>query len=152
PVRMRPTSWPRWGSARTSSASSGHGCCRPPTCRAPGPADRSGAPYIVASQEEPAMVSPGALDGIRVLGVEHFISGPFCTQILADQGADVIKVESPHHDQRNGYFHTLNRNKRSIVLDLRTDRGRQIMRALVVTADVLVTNFGAGVPDKLGFG
>ncbi|WP_432828675.1 CaiB/BaiF CoA transferase family protein [Dactylosporangium sp. CA-092794] len=98
------------------------------------------------------MVSPGALDGIRVLGVEHFISGPFCTQILADQGADVIKVESPHHDQRNGYFHTLNRNKRSIILDLRTDRGRQIMRALVATADVLVTNFGAGVPDKLGFG
>ena len=98
------------------------------------------------------MVSPGALEGIRVLGVEHFISGPFCTQILADQGADVIKVESPHHDPRNGYFHTLNRNKRSVVLDLKSDDGRTAMHALVRTADVLVTNFAAAVPAKLGFG
>jgi crotonobetainyl-CoA:carnitine CoA-transferase CaiB-like acyl-CoA transferase len=98
------------------------------------------------------MVSPGALEGIRVLGVEHFISGPFCTQILADQGADVIKVESPHYDQRNGYFHTLNRNKRSVVLDLRTPFGQQAMHELVKTADVLITNFAAAVPAKLGFG
>lgn len=98
------------------------------------------------------MVSPGAFEGIRVLGVEHFISGPFCTQILADQGADVIKVESPHHDPRNGYFHTLNRNKRSVVLDLKSDEGRAAMHALVRTADVLVTNFAAAVPAKLGFG
>jgi CoA:oxalate CoA-transferase len=98
------------------------------------------------------MVNPGALDGIRVLGVEHFISGPFCTQLLADQGADVIKVESPAHDQRNGYFHTLNRNKRSVILDLKSDRGREVLHALVRTSDVLVTNFAASVPDKLGFG
>lgn len=98
------------------------------------------------------MVTPGAFEGIRVLGVEHFISGPFCTQILADQGADVIKVESPHHDPRNGYFHTLNRNKRSVILDLKSDDGRAAMHALVRTADVLVTNFAAAVPGKLGFG
>jgi crotonobetainyl-CoA:carnitine CoA-transferase CaiB-like acyl-CoA transferase len=98
------------------------------------------------------MVSPGALEGIRVLGVEHFIAGPFCTQILADQGAEVIKVESPNHDQRNGYFHTLNRNKRSIVLDLKSGDGRAALHALVRTADVLVTNFAAAVPAKLGFG
>ena len=93
----------------------------------------------------------GALDGIRVLGVEHFISGPFCTQILADQGADVIKVESPAHDQRNGYFHTLNRNKRSIIVDLKSDPGREALHELVRVSDVLVTNFGAAVPAKLGF-
>lgn len=94
----------------------------------------------------------GALDGIRVIGVEHFISAPFCTQILADQGADVIKVEPPTAEQRNGYFHTLNRNKRSVVLDLKAESGREALRALAATADVLVTNFAADVPTRLGFG
>ncbi len=98
------------------------------------------------------MDTAGALHGIRVIGVEHFISAPFCTQILADQGADVIKVEPPAAEQRNGYFHTLNRNKRSVVLDLKGESGREALRALAATADVLVTNFAADVPTRLGFG
>jgi crotonobetainyl-CoA:carnitine CoA-transferase CaiB-like acyl-CoA transferase len=99
--------------------------------------------------------------GIRVLELGHYIAGPFCAQILADQGADVIKVEQPgggarrHSDPKKnpgGYFAMLNRNKRSIGVDLKTDRGREIFAALVRTADVLVTNFAAGVPQRLGFG
>jgi CoA:oxalate CoA-transferase len=93
-----------------------------------------------------------SLHGIRVLGVEHYISGPFCTQILADQGADVIRLESPAADPRNGYFQTLNRNKRSIVLDLQQAEARTALDRLIETSDVLVTNFGPGVPDRLGFG
>jgi crotonobetainyl-CoA:carnitine CoA-transferase CaiB-like acyl-CoA transferase len=86
------------------------------------------------------------------VGVEHYISGPFCTQILADQGADVIRVEPPSADPRNGYFQTLNRNKRSLVLDLRTTQGKTALTELIGTADVLVTNYSPGVPDRLGFG
>jgi CoA:oxalate CoA-transferase len=96
--------------------------------------------------------APPSLAGIRVVGVEHYISGPFCTQILADQGADVIRVERSAADPRNGYFQTLNRNKRSLVVDLRTPEGKAALTKLIGTADVLVTNYSPGVPDRLGFG
>jgi crotonobetainyl-CoA:carnitine CoA-transferase CaiB-like acyl-CoA transferase len=101
------------------------------------------------------------LSGIRVLEFGHYIAGPFCTQILADQGADVIKVEPPGGGPRRnsdpvvnkgGYFSMLNRNKRSIEVDLKSERGREIVDALARSADALVTNYGNGVPAKLGFG
>jgi CoA:oxalate CoA-transferase len=107
------------------------------------------------------MTVDGSMHGVRVLELGHYIAGPVCTQILADQGADVIKVEPPgggarrHSDPKSnpgGYFAMLNRNKRSIAVDLKSDRGREIFAALVRTSDVLVTNFAAGVPQRLGFG
>ncbi|MGR7027567.1 CaiB/BaiF CoA transferase family protein [Geodermatophilus sp. URMC 62] len=91
-----------------------------------------------------------SMSGLRVVAVEHFIAGPFCTQLMADQGADVIKVESPGASH-SGYFPTLNRNKRSIVLDLKSEQGIEALLALVETADVFVTNMAAGVPARLGF-
>jgi CoA:oxalate CoA-transferase len=107
------------------------------------------------------MTVDGPMRGIRVLELGHYIAGPFCAQILADQGADVIKVEPPgggarrHSDPKTnpgGYFAMLNRNKRSIGVDLKSPRGKEVFAALVRTSDVLVTNFAAGVPQRLGFG
>lgn len=107
------------------------------------------------------MPTKGPMSGVRVLEFGHYIAGPFATQILADQGADVIKVEPPGGGPRRnsdpvlnkgGYFPMLNRNKRSIGVDLKSDRGQEIVDALVRSADVLVTNFGNGVPEKLGLG
>lgn len=111
-------------------------------------------------------MSIGSLAGLRVIDLTQVLSGPFCTQILADHGADVIKVEPPSGDQtrglgpfRNGireepaisgYFQSVNRNKRSIVLDLKTDHGRQTLLELVDTADALVENYRPGVMDRLG--
>ncbi|MFD5298922.1 CaiB/BaiF CoA transferase family protein [Streptomyces mutabilis] len=92
-----------------------------------------------------------SMPGLRVVTVEHFIAGPFCTQLLGDQGADVIRVESPAGSNRGGYFPTLNRNKRSIVVDLKSEPGLKTLHALIETADVFVTNLGAGVPSRLGF-
>ncbi|MEU0302935.1 CoA transferase [Streptomyces sp. NPDC006175] len=92
-----------------------------------------------------------SMPGLRVVTVEHFIAGPFCTQLLGDQGADVIRVESPAGSNRGGYFPTLNRNKRSIVVDLKSEKGIETLHALIETADVFVTNLGAGVPARLGF-
>ncbi len=107
------------------------------------------------------MEGPGPLDGVRVLELGHYIAAPFCTQILADQGADVIKVEPPGGGARRnsdpktnpgGYFNMLNRAKRSIGVDLKSPEGRRTLHALAGTADALVTNFAVGVPDRLGFG
>lgn len=103
----------------------------------------------------------GPLAGVRVLELGHYIAAPFCTQILADQGADVIKVEQPGGGPRRnsdpvlnkgGYFNMLNRNKRSIAVDLKSESGRQLLDSLVEHSDVLVTNFAAGVPQRLGIG
>lgn len=108
----------------------------------------------------------GALSDIRVLDLTQMLAGPFGTMILADHGADVVKVESvdggdmtrvagPYHAgdeerQLNGYFQSINRNKRSISLNLKTEKGRQALLALVKDADALVENFRAGVMDRLG--
>ena len=84
---------------------------------------------------------PGSLEGIRVIDLTTIYSGPICTSILGDQGADIIKVESPDGDwmrvpiaqQRNGVsgaFAMMNRNKRSIVINLRTNEGQQILKKL----------------------
>jgi len=103
-----------------------------------------------------------ALDGIRVLELGHAISAPHCAQILADHGADVIRIEPPGGDRTRGalpvedgdslYFAAHNRGKRSVVIDLKHRRGRDIALALADTADVLVTNYSASVPDRLGIG
>ncbi|WEX12450.1 CoA transferase [Chelativorans sp. AA-79] len=106
------------------------------------------------------------LSGVTVLAIEHFIAGPLATMILADLGADVIKVELPEGDSyrnnppvyNNEYgttsysFTRANRNKRSLSLDFRTDKGKELLLELVGKSDVLVENFRPGVLSKLGFG
>ena len=104
---------------------------------------------------------PMPLSDIRVIDLTRILAGPFCTQMLADMGADVIKVEPPAGDPvrgqgivRNGvswYFAQFNRNKKSVVLDLYTDEGKETLARLIEGADVLVENYRPGVLDKMGF-
>ncbi len=105
----------------------------------------------------------GPLDGIRVIDLTSMVSGPMATCVLGDQGAEVIKVEIPGTGDlirhigcaRGGLsaiFTTLNRNKRSIVLNLRRPHGRELLHKLLASADVLVQNFRPGVMHALGFG
>ena len=105
----------------------------------------------------------GPLSGYRVIDLTTMLSGPWATMMLADQGADVIKVEAPgtgDHvrslgNRRGGMsamFLNINRNKRSIAIDLKTERGRRLLEELVGTADVFVQNFRPGVADRLGIG
>ena len=101
------------------------------------------------------------LSGIRVIDLTRVLSGPFCTMLLGDMGADVIKIETSQGDsvrvagaQKEGlswYFASFNRNKRSVVLDLRKDEGKAILAKLLGTADVLVENFRPGVLAEMGF-
>jgi crotonobetainyl-CoA:carnitine CoA-transferase CaiB-like acyl-CoA transferase len=103
------------------------------------------------------------LDGIRVVDLTRILAGPYCSQALADAGADVIKVEEPTHgdDTRgwgppfvNGvsvYFLSVNRGKRGITLNLKDARGRDLLWRLLETADVLIENFRPGTLDRLGF-
>ncbi|MEM7258250.1 MAG: CoA transferase [Pseudomonadota bacterium] len=101
-----------------------------------------------------------SLKGIRVVDLTRIISGPFCSQLLADLGADVIKIETlggdPLREQGekvndfSWYFAGYNRNKRSVSVDLYSEEGRQILRRILATADVLVENFRPGVLDKMG--
>lgn len=107
----------------------------------------------------------GILQGIRVLDLSRMLSGPYCTMMLADHGAEVIKIEGnggdtsrangPFRDDDEtrdwaGYFVSLNRSKRSVQLDLKTDEGREAFRTLAATADVIVENFRPGVMERLG--
>ncbi|MEI9929872.1 MAG: CoA transferase [Rhizomicrobium sp.] len=106
----------------------------------------------------------GPLDGVRVLDLTEFIFGPYATQTLGDLGADVIKVENPGGDrQRHGskyakhedmgaLFMTMNRNKRSVTLDLKADADREKLRALIPTAQVFIHNVRADAMARLGFG
>jgi crotonobetainyl-CoA:carnitine CoA-transferase CaiB-like acyl-CoA transferase len=107
--------------------------------------------------------APKALEGIRVVDFSHFIAGPFATMILADMGADVIKIEAPERgddlrryppldpDLKHGApFLWNNRNKRSVAIDLKSPAGLQIARELIATADVVVENFSTGVTQRLG--
>ena len=105
-----------------------------------------------------------ALDGVRILDFTHVQSGPTCTQLLAWFGADVIKVERPGiGDITRGqlrdipnvdslYFTMLNHNKRSITLDTKNPKGKEVLEAMVKHCDVLVENFAPGVLDRMGFG
>ncbi|KXX59227.1 CaiB/BaiF CoA transferase family protein [Rhodococcus sp. LB1] len=107
----------------------------------------------------------GPLDGVRVVDLTHALAGPYCTMLLADLGADVLKVESPSGDLSRkagpypaddstrsfgGYFQSVNRGKRSVVLDLKTADGAATLRTLAADADVLVENFTPGVMERLG--
>jgi crotonobetainyl-CoA:carnitine CoA-transferase CaiB-like acyl-CoA transferase len=107
--------------------------------------------------------APKALEGIRVVDFSHFIAGPFATMMLADMGAEVIKIEAPgrgddlrryppvHADLKYGApFLWTNRNKRSVALDLKTPAGVEIARELIATADVVVENFSTGVMERFG--
>ena len=102
------------------------------------------------------------LTGFRIVDLTRVLSGPFCTMMLGDLGADVIKIESADGDSvrtqgaalegMSWYFASFNRNKRSIVLDLKSEAGRLALESLVATADAVVENFRPGVMDRLGFG
>jgi crotonobetainyl-CoA:carnitine CoA-transferase CaiB-like acyl-CoA transferase len=106
------------------------------------------------------------LDGIRVLDFTAAMAGPRCGMLLGDFGADVIKIEPPEGDHArrwgvhrygpdgefSGLFIALNRNKRSLVLDLKTEAGRDAAAALTATADVIIENYRPGVADRLGIG
>lgn len=106
---------------------------------------------------------PAALEGLRIIDFSHVFQGPVGTQLLADFGADVIKVERPGSgDWSRAWgpyvgnvslpFATLNRNKRSVTLDLRTPQAKEVALRLIATADVLVHNFRPGVMERLGLG
>lgn len=105
----------------------------------------------------------GPLSGVRVLDVTRVLAGPYCTMVLGDLGAEVIKVEIPETgddsrefgpfvDGASAYFASVNRNKASLTLDLKSDEGASIFADLLRTADVLVENFRPGTLDRLGFG
>jgi crotonobetainyl-CoA:carnitine CoA-transferase CaiB-like acyl-CoA transferase len=98
------------------------------------------------------------LDGIRVLEFTHMVMGPSCGMILADLGAEVIKVEPLQGDSTRrlmgsgtGFFPTFNRNKKSIAIDTKTEQGRELVLRLVATVDVFSENFKNGTMEKLGF-
>jgi len=108
-------------------------------------------------------VAGGALEGVRVLDLTIAYNGPFCTMNLADHGAEVIKIERPKigdqtrewppfKDGASGYYAFLNRNKKGLTLNLRSEKGKFIFRELVKTADVVVNNFKPGTMEKLGIG
>ena len=102
-----------------------------------------------------------ALQGIKVLDLSRVLAGPYCTMVLGDLGADVIKVEPPEGDETRGwgppfaggesaYYLCVNRNKRDIVVNLKTDEGKKILRDLALQSDVLVENFRPGTLKKFG--
>jgi crotonobetainyl-CoA:carnitine CoA-transferase CaiB-like acyl-CoA transferase len=106
---------------------------------------------------------PGPLDGYRIIDLTSMISGPLATMILADQGADVIKVENPDggdhtraaNNRRNGFsasFLNNNRNKRSVALDLKRPAALAALLRLIATADVFIQNFRPGVAERMGLG
>lgn len=105
----------------------------------------------------------GPMAGVRVIDLTAMVMGPYCTQIMADMGADVIKVEPPQGDNTryisvgpvpgmSGVFVNVNRGKRSVVLDLQTDAGTHALRALIESADVFIHSMRAKAIAKLGFG
>lgn len=110
-------------------------------------------------------MEPRPLSGVRVVDLTAMLAGPFASMIIGDLGADVIKIEPPagdftrgqgpftdddHVRAFGGYFQSVNRNKRSVVLDLRTDEGRDHVLDLIATADVVMENFRNGVMERLG--
>ena len=104
-----------------------------------------------------------ALEGIKVVDLTSALSGPFCTMMLADYGADVLKIEPLHGDQcrtwgpideksgESGFYCYVNRNKKGATLNLKSEKGKQMFYDLVKDADILVENYRGGVSKKLGF-
>ena len=111
-----------------------------------------------------ASTSPGPLAGVKVLELAQIMAGPSCGALLADLGADVVKIEKlPGGDDTRRYaepqvngesaaFMMMNRNKRGIAVDLKTDGGRRVLHRLAGSADVLTENYRRGALDKLGLG
>jgi crotonobetainyl-CoA:carnitine CoA-transferase CaiB-like acyl-CoA transferase len=106
-------------------------------------------------------MNAGALDGIKVLEFASYVSGPFAGMLLSDLGAEVVKVESPQggdpfrqwgKQDYNGTFGSMNRNKKSVTLDLKTETGRASAHRLALGADVIIENFRSGVMERLGLG
>jgi len=109
----------------------------------------------LASKDQP-------LNGIRILDLTQFLSGPFATQILADLGADIIKLEPPQGDpiravpphfvgENSVYFLCINRNKRTVAVDMKIAQGRELVKRLALASDIVMENFRPGVLDRLGF-
>jgi len=108
--------------------------------------------------------TPAPLTGIRVLDFTHVLAGPFCTRLLADLGADVVRVESSKHpdhpwqstfisaDGRHASYLNTNRSKRSIAIDLKNEMGQKIAARLAAVSDIVIENFSAGVMDRLKLG
>jgi CoA:oxalate CoA-transferase len=111
---------------------------------------------------------PNALEGIKVIDLSHVLAGPFCTMILADLGAEVIKIEPPRGDdarafgpflsnkqqpeyRESAYFISINRNKKSVCLDLKSESGKAVLEDLLVRADVVVENYRPATMTRLGF-
>ena len=139
-----------------------------PNAAAPLAAAPLAADPTAAGAASPVTRRPGPLAGIRVADCSAVLAGPYCTMLLADLGADVVKVEPPEGDgtriwgppwvgrEQDGtrtaaYFLAMNRNKRSIRLDLKTDAGKEVLRRLLRTSDVFVENFRVGGLARLGF-
>ena len=117
------------------------------------------------AQEQRGAARPLPLDGVRVLDFSQVMMGPCCTQMLGDYGADVIKIERAEGGDlsrwsvgddpdggNNPVFSSLNRNKRSVALNLKREEDREVVLRLAETADVVVNNFRPGVMDRMGFG
>jgi crotonobetainyl-CoA:carnitine CoA-transferase CaiB-like acyl-CoA transferase len=108
----------------------------------------------------------GAVRGLRVVDLSRILAGPFCAQMLADHGAEVIKVEAPFGDETrrwgppfvddaetmSSYYHGINRSKANLALDLRVPAARDVLRTLILTADVVIENFKAGTMDRWNLG
>ena len=111
-----------------------------------------------------SMRIPAPLAGIRVLDFTHVLAGPFCTRLLADLGADVVRVESSKHpdhpwqstfvsaDGRHASYLNTNRSKRSVAIDLKNEMGQKIAARLAAVSDIVIENFSAGVMDRLNLG
>ncbi|MGW5381217.1 CaiB/BaiF CoA transferase family protein [Nocardia sp. NPDC003963] len=137
------------------------------TVTTPQAADDSAAPAIdgrAAWRTADTSTGNGVLTGIRVLDLSRVLAGPYTAQMLADHGAEVIKVEAPAGDETRGwgppflengnssaYYASLNHSKDNIVLDLRTDAGREILAHLLAGADIVIENFKAGTLGRWGF-
>ncbi len=122
------------------------------------------SPAISADAEGAWVRREGALAGLRVLDLTRILSGPFASMVLADLGADVIKIEDtrggddtrrwgpPFQGDDAAYFHAVNRNKRSLAIDLKTEVGLDIVLRLATSADVVLVNFRPGTAERLGLG
>src|SRR5258705_1735938 len=110
----------------------------------------------------PSETAGKLLSGIRVVDFTEFLAGPYCTWILAQMGAEVIKIERPAGDamRRRAFgqegepvpFHMIHGNKRSVAVDVKSDQGRRIVQQLAAHSDVFVENFRPGVVERLGLG
>ena len=107
------------------------------------------------------MANKGLLDGVRVLDLTRVLAGPYCGMMLADMGAEVIKIELPGRgddSRKNGpfvngesaYYMNLNRNKRGMTLDLKSEEGKRIFKELVKKSDIVLENYRPGVMKRLG--